>query len=405
MSPSSSRSGKGNQPSSVSTQPVVQKRKRADDITKNIRDESSTDDQPISFPNNADMLDRAETIPLKLPEDLETFLQSEFPDYLKGKRTQLGRNINRCFLLHGPPGTGKSEICKLVATEMKRIYSEHFAEGLVRLDHMDPRKMHESTDFYFHQLSADILLNPWHGRTERNIADIFANIPRRFGLSVVYVDEVDSILGQSSRNGDEPMLERGTKLFQQIIEGSLAISLPENTFLLATSNIGFEETRKPCFQRFGSRMYIGPPETREELALIIQQAWMKDIHEEDRTLFYHETPVPAIEGQNLLVPDELLDRLLKRNTVPRDIATIMSKMDKLRRRLARQQGSPPLEYSEPNDYFKEVASKFLAEHEHVYEENTDGHIAKWCEPNHEYDHFSVAPHKSLDDIPFRFSYK
>ncbi len=55
---------------------------------------------------------------------------------------------------------------------------------------------HLKEHFYFHQVSPDSLLGFNHGRTEKNTLDIFCVIPSRFELAVIFLDEVDSVLGQ-----------------------------------------------------------------------------------------------------------------------------------------------------------------------------------------------------------------
>lgn len=132
-----------------------------------------------------------------------------------------------------------------------------------------------STDFYFHHLSASTLVSAMAGRAEKNIEDILCIIPRKFPISVILLDEVDGLLGHVASHGEGATMERVTKMFQSIVQGGTGTSvMPDNTFLLATSNMVDEDLKKPWVQRFGHQTFVGPPSTTKELGEIIQRMWI-----------------------------------------------------------------------------------------------------------------------------------
>ena len=87
------------------------------------------------------------------------------------------------FLLHGPPGCGKTLIGKATAYNLTRQLREKSGE--------------EMKEYFMHVKGPEIL-NMWVGESERIVRDIFstAREKRREGfLPFLFIDEAESILG------------------------------------------------------------------------------------------------------------------------------------------------------------------------------------------------------------------
>ncbi|HIE30265.1 TPA: AAA family ATPase [Candidatus Poribacteria bacterium] len=87
------------------------------------------------------------------------------------------------FLLHGPPGCGKTLIGKATAYNLTQQLKNEFGED---------------TEGYFLHIKGPEILNMWLGESERKVREIFsiAKEKKKEGaLSFVFIDEAESILG------------------------------------------------------------------------------------------------------------------------------------------------------------------------------------------------------------------
>ncbi|MGH2753168.1 MAG: AAA family ATPase [Actinomycetota bacterium] len=95
------------------------------------------------------------------------------------------------ILLHGPPGTGKTTIAKAMATEIKAS---------------------------FYEQSAADLLSKWAGESEERVAKLFTKA-RANRPSIVFIDEIDSLLRRRQSDSATPWEERVVSQFLRELDG------------------------------------------------------------------------------------------------------------------------------------------------------------------------------------------
>ncbi|KAG4154869.1 hypothetical protein ERO13_D03G079600v2 [Gossypium hirsutum] len=155
------------------------------------------------------------------------------PDLFKGGLLKPCRGI----LLFGPPGTGKTMLAKAIAKEAGAS---------------------------FINVSMSTITSKWFGEDEKNVRALFT-LAAKVSPTIIFVDEVDSMLGQRTRVGEHEAMRKIKNEFMAHWDGLLTRQ-NERILVLAATNRPFD-LDEAIIRRFERRIMVGLPgaENREKI--------------------------------------------------------------------------------------------------------------------------------------------
>lgn len=159
------------------------------------------------------------------------------PDLFKGGLLKPCKGI----LLFGPPGTGKTMLAKALATEAGAS---------------------------FINVSMSTITSKWFGEDEKNVRALFS-LASKVSPTVIFIDEVDSMLGQRSRVGEHEAMRKIKNEFMAHWDGLLSKN-GERVLVLAATNRPFD-LDEAIIRRFERRIMVGLPsaENREKILMTL----------------------------------------------------------------------------------------------------------------------------------------
>ncbi|XVF51400.1 hypothetical protein PTKIN_Ptkin04bG0182300 [Pterospermum kingtungense] len=155
------------------------------------------------------------------------------PDLFKGGLLKPCKGI----LLFGPPGTGKTMLAKAIAREAGAS---------------------------FINVSMSTITSKWFGEDEKNVRALFT-LAAKVSPTIIFVDEVDSMLGQRTRVGEHEAMRKIKNEFMTHWDGLLT-KPGERILVLAATNRPFD-LDEAIIRRFERRIMVGLPaaENREKI--------------------------------------------------------------------------------------------------------------------------------------------
>lgn len=163
------------------------------------------------------------------------------PDLFKGGLLKPCRGI----LLFGPPGTGKTMLAKAIANEAQAS---------------------------FINVSMSTITSKWFGEDEKNVRALFT-LAAKVSPTIIFVDEVDSMLGQRNRAGEHEAMRKIKNEFMTHWDGLLSRS-DQRILVLAATNRPFD-LDEAIIRRFERRIMVGLP-SMESRELIIRRLLSKE---------------------------------------------------------------------------------------------------------------------------------
>src|SRR5580658_1684116 len=145
----------------------------------------------------------------------------ELPFLHRGLFKRFEHTVPKGFLLHGPPGCGKTLLGKATAYNLRQ---QILAETGV--DH---------PEFFLHVKGPEIL-NMWVGESERQVRDLFAQCRERAAegsLAFLFIDEAESILGTRRAGRYSSILSTLVPMFCSEMDGLEPL---QNVVVILASN-------------------------------------------------------------------------------------------------------------------------------------------------------------------------
>ncbi|KAJ0775191.1 putative AAA+ ATPase domain, ATPase, AAA-type, core, AAA ATPase, AAA+ lid domain-containing protein [Helianthus annuus] len=144
----------------------------------------------------------------------------------------------RGILLFGPPGTGKTMLAKAIANEAGAS---------------------------FINVSMSTITSKWFGEDEKNVRALFT-LAAKVSPTIIFVDEVDSMLGSRSKGGEHEAMRKIKNEFMTHWDGLLSKTGQKQILVLAATNRPFD-LDEAIIRRFERRIMVGLPsvEQRENI--------------------------------------------------------------------------------------------------------------------------------------------
>ncbi|TVU49895.1 hypothetical protein EJB05_01235, partial [Eragrostis curvula] len=219
----------GNKSSKNALKDVVTENEFEKNLLSNVippKDIGVTFEDIGALDNVKDTLKELVMVPLQRPE---LFCKGQLRKPLKG------------ILLFGPPGTGKTMLAKAVATE---------------------------AGANFINVSMSTITSKWLGEGEKYVKAIFS-LASKLSPAVIFVDEVDSLLGRRESSGEHEAMRKMKNEFMINWDG-LRTKEHERVLVLGATNRPFD-LDEAVIRRFPRRLMVGLPDAsnREKILRVI----------------------------------------------------------------------------------------------------------------------------------------
>ncbi|XP_047217749.1 pachytene checkpoint protein 2 homolog [Girardinichthys multiradiatus] len=184
----------------------------------------------------------------------ETGVKAQLLDYVTTTIYFSDKNVdsnliswNRVVLLHGPPGTGKTSLCKALAQKLSIRLSSRYSYG------------------QFVEINSHSLFSKWFSESGKLVTKMFQKIQQliddKDALVFVLIDEVESLTAarNACQAGTEP--SDAIRVVNSVLTQLDQIKRHPNVVILTTSNVT-DKIDLAFVDRADIKQYIGPPSVK-----------------------------------------------------------------------------------------------------------------------------------------------
>jgi len=159
---------------------------------------------------------------------------------------------NRVVLLHGPPGTGKTSLCKALAQKLSIRLSHKYASSQLV------------------EINSHSLFSKWFSESGKLVQKMFTEIKRLMedprSLVCVLIDEVESLTAARKSSGAEP--SDAMRVVNALLTQLDSIKNHPNVLILTTSNIT-GAIDLAFVDRADIKQYVGPPSQEAVYSILV----------------------------------------------------------------------------------------------------------------------------------------
>ncbi|KAG0638875.1 P-loop containing nucleoside triphosphate hydrolase protein [Tuber brumale] len=183
---------------------------------------------------------------------------------------------NRLILLHGPPGSGKTSLCRALAQKLSIRLSKRFS------------------DFQLVEVDSHSLFSKWFSESGKLVGKMFDDISQTLEnddtFVVLLIDEVESLTSarKSAAGGNEP--SDSLRVVNALLTGLDKLRHKHNVIVLTTSNL-LEAMDTAFLDRADIKQYVNAP-TASAIYIILRTCLNELIR---CGLIEEQTPIPCPE--------------------------------------------------------------------------------------------------------------